>query len=173
MKTSAAVTLKACDTAKTGTIEAYPKGGRSRARSVSGMDALYVASATSKGGRTGHAATSDGSLEVDLVIPPELGGAGGPGTNPEQLFATGYASCFLSALSLMAAKREVDASEARVTADVGLKNVSGGFGLEVELHVRLPGVEREVAEKLVERAHRVCPYSNATRGNIEVNLNLA
>src|SRR5207247_1864855 len=116
--------------------------------------------------------TSDGAIDVDLVIPPELGGTGGPGTNPEQLFATGYASCFLSALSLMAAKREIDTAEATVTADVGLKNVPGGLGLEVELRVRIPGVHREMAEKLVERAHRVCPYSNATRGNIDVALSI-
>ena len=135
------------------------------------MDALYVATATSHGGRSGRAATDDGRLDVKIAVPAELGGDG-DGTNPEQLFATGYASCFLSALTLMAAKREIDMSEATVTADVGLLTVSGGIGLAVELHVRMPGVERELAEKLVERAHRVCPYSNATRNNIDVKLNV-
>ena len=133
---------------------------------------IYTAHARVTGGRVeGHGTTDDGALEVDLRRPKEMGGEG-DGTNPEQLFATGYAACFLSALTLMAAKREVDTSEATVTADVGLLNVSGGIGLAVELHVRMPGVERELAEKLVERAHRVCPYSNATRDNIDVALTI-
>ena len=133
-------------------------------------DALYTASATATGGRTGHAVTSDGALEVDLVVPSELGGDGGPGTNPEQLFAAGYSACFLSALSLMAGKRGIDTSAATVTADVSLRSEGRGFGLAVDLRVRMPGVERELAEKLVAKAHEVCPYSNATRGNIDVKL---
>jgi Ohr subfamily peroxiredoxin len=135
-------------------------------------DALYTASATATGGRTGHAVTSDGALEVDLVVPSELGGDGGPGTNPEQLFAAGYSACFLSALSLMAGKRGIDTSAATVTADVSLRSEGRGFGLAVDLRVRMPGVERELAEKLVAKAHQVCPYSNATRGNIEVTLTI-
>ena len=135
------------------------------------MEALYVATATSHGGRSGRAATDDGRLDVQISVPAALGGEG-DGTNPEQLFAAGYAACFLSALTLMAVKRGVDVSEAAVTADVGLQSISGGLGLAVELHVRMPGVERELAERLVERAHRVCPYSNATRDNIEVALTI-
>ena len=135
------------------------------------MDATYVASVVSKGGRTGHVRSSDGYIDLDVRVPTELGGPGGA-TNPEELFAAGYASCFLSALALMAGKREIDTSEATVEADVGL-DVPGGFTLKVELVVRLPGVERAMAEKLVARAHEVCPYSRATRGNIDVQLTVA
>jgi osmotically inducible protein OsmC len=134
------------------------------------MDALYIASATSVGGRNGRAESSDGNLAVDIVPPPELGGSAGPGTNPEQLFAAGYAACFNSALALVAGKRGHDASAARVTANVGLKREGRGFGLEVELQVAIPGMEHELARELVEKAHQVCPYSNATRGNIVVAL---
>lgn len=137
------------------------------------MDAMYVASATSTGGRNGRAVTSDGRLEVTIVPPPELGGPeDSTGTNPEQLFATGYAACFLSALTLVAAKRDVDASAATVSSDVGLKREGRGFKLEVELRVTMPGVEPERAREFVELAHQVCPYSNATRGNIEVALSI-
>ena len=134
------------------------------------MDALYVASATATGGRAGKAVTSDGSLEVTVVPPPELGGPGTPGTNPEQLFAAGYSSCFLSALTLVAGKREVDASDATITADVSLLSEGRGFKLAVALKVHWPSVDREQAEKFMEIAHQVCPYSNATRGNIDVDL---
>jgi lipoyl-dependent peroxiredoxin len=134
------------------------------------MDALYIASATSVGGRNGRAESSDGNLAVDIFPPPELGGSAGPGTNPEQLFAAGYAACFNSALALVAGKRGHDASAARVTANVGLKREGRGFGLEVELHVAIPGMEHELAQELVEKAHQVCPYSNATRGNVVVAL---
>ena len=134
------------------------------------MDAMYIATATSTGGRSGHAVSSDGNLDLDIVVPAELGGAGGPGTNPEQLFAAGYAACFNSALQLVAGKRGHDASAATVTADVGLKRAGRGFGLEVALRVAIPGIERGLAQDLVEKAHQVCPYSNATRGNIEVAL---
>jgi lipoyl-dependent peroxiredoxin len=135
-------------------------------------DALYTASATATGGRAGRAVTSDGALEVDLAVPPELGGDGAAGTNPEQLFAAGYSACFLSALSLMAGKRGIDTSTATVTAEVSLRSEGRGFGLAVGLLVRMPGVERELAEKLADKAHQVCPYSNATRGNIEVALTI-
>lgn len=137
------------------------------------MNVLYTASATSTGeGRNGHIRSSDGLLDADVAIPVEMGGSGGA-TNPEQLFAAGYAACFHSALSLIArrAKATVDGSE--VSADVGLgSNGDGGFGLAVTLRVSLPGVERAKAEELVAAAHQVCPYSNATRGNIDVTLEI-
>lgn len=135
------------------------------------MDALYTAEATAWGGREGHSASSDGVLDLQLRIPKEMGGPGGRFTNPEQLFAVGYASCFHSALKVVASRAKVDVDESAVTAKVGIgSNSQGGFGLEVALEAELPGVERSVAEDLVAQAHEVCPYSNATRGNIEVSL---
>ncbi|MFR9777657.1 organic hydroperoxide resistance protein [Micromonospora sp. MS34] len=133
------------------------------------MQALYTASARATGdGRDGHVRTSDGTLDLDLAIPKEMGGAGGA-ANPEQLFAAGYAACFHSALRLVARRAKVDVSGSVVEAEVGIgPNGSGGFGLAVTLVVDLPAVERTAAEQLVEQAHQVCPYSNATRGNIEV-----
>ena len=136
------------------------------------MDAAYFASATSKGGRSGHVRSESGFVDQAVVVPVEFGGPGGA-TNPEELFAAGYASCFLSALGLLAGKREIDTTEATVTANVGLAFEGGGFDLKVELVIRLPGVERAMAEKLVSRAHDVCPYSRATRGNIPVELTIA
>lgn len=136
---------------------------------------LYKTSARATGGRDGHAATLDGALDVKLTTPKELGGAGGEGANPEQLFAAGYAACFLSALKLVAtqARKKIPA-EATVTAAVGLGPRSeGGFGLEIALEIALPGVPRGEAEALVAQAHQVCPYSNATRNNVEVGLTLA
>jgi osmotically inducible protein OsmC len=132
---------------------------------------LYTASARATGdGRDGHVATSDGTLELDLAIPKEMGGAGGA-ANPEQLFAAGYAACFHSALRLVARRAKADVNGSVVEAEVGIgPNGSGGFGLTVALVVDLPAVERAAAEQLVEAAHQVCPYSNATRGNIEVAL---
>jgi osmotically inducible protein OsmC len=135
------------------------------------MHILYTAEATAWGGREGRAASSDGVLDVQLAIPKSLGGPGGDATNPEQLFATGYAACFHSALKLLAGKAKVDVSQSAVTARVGIgTNDKGAFGLEVELEAELPDVERSVAEDLVAQAHQVCPYSNATRGNVEVTL---
>jgi Ohr subfamily peroxiredoxin len=135
------------------------------------MDAIYTAEGTAWGGREGHSASSDGVLDVELRIPTEMGGPGGPYTNPEQLFAVGYASCFHSALKLVAARAKVDVSESAVTARVGIgSDGKGGFGLAVELEAELPDVERSQAEDLVAQAHEVCPYSNATRGNVEVTL---
>ena len=135
-------------------------------------DSLYTARAHATGGRTGgHATTDDGRLDVGIEIPGELGGSG-DGTNPEQLFAAGYAACFLSALKLVAGKRQVPADDASVDSEVHLLREGRGFKLAVTLNVSMPGVEREQAEKLVETAHQVCPYSNATRGNIEVDLSL-
>jgi len=137
------------------------------------MDVLYTAEATAWGGREGRAASSDGVLDVQLVIPKELGGPGGAGTNPEQLFAAGYAACFHSALKLVAGKKKVDVSELAVTVRVGIgPNDAGGFGLTAAIEAELPGLDRQAALELVEAAHQVCPYSNATRGNIEVSLDV-
>ncbi|MFF4812186.1 organic hydroperoxide resistance protein [Micromonospora chersina] len=135
------------------------------------MQVLYTASAQATGdGRDGHVRTSDGGLDLDLAIPKEMGGAGGA-TNPEQLFASGYAACFHSALRVVARKARADVSNSVVEAEVGIgPNGSGGYGLAVTLVVDLPAVERSAAQQLVEAAHQVCPYSNATRGNIEVTL---
>ncbi|MBO4164159.1 organic hydroperoxide resistance protein [Micromonospora sp. MMS20-R2-23] len=135
------------------------------------MQVLYTASATATGdGRDGHVRTSDSTLDLDLAIPKEMGGAGGA-ANPEQLFAAGYAACFHSALRVVARRAKADVTGSVVEAEVGIgANGSGGFGLAVTLVVDLPAVERAAAQQLVEAAHQVCPYSNATRGNIEVAL---
>ncbi|MEV0003863.1 organic hydroperoxide resistance protein [Micromonospora sp. NPDC050980] len=135
------------------------------------MQVLYTASAKATGdGRDGHVRTSDGTVELDLAVPKEMGGAGGA-ANPEQLFAAGYAACFHSALRIVARQAKADVSGSVVEGEVGIgPNGSGGYGLAVTLVVDLPAVERSAAEKLVEAAHQVCPYSNATRGNIEVAL---
>jgi osmotically inducible protein OsmC len=135
------------------------------------MQVLYTAEGTAWGGREGRAASSDGVLDVQLAIPKGMGGPGGEATNPEQLFAVGYAACFHSALKLVAMRDKLDVSESAITArvSIGAKD-SGGFGLAVELEAELPDVERDVAEALVAKAHEVCPYSNATRGNVEVTL---
>jgi Ohr subfamily peroxiredoxin len=117
--------------------------------------------------------TSDGSLDLTVIPPRELGGAGGPGTNPEQLFAAGYAACFGSALSLIARRQKIATGPVAITANVSLGPIGATFGLAVELVADLPEIPREQAEQLMRAAHEVCPYSNATRGNIEVNLRLA
>lgn len=138
------------------------------------MQALYVAKATSTGsGRDGHVQSSDDVLAHDLSVPKEMGGAGGGGTNPEQLFAAGYAACFHSALQLVARREKVRVRGSSVAAEVGIGPVGEGFGLAVTLVVDLPDVEQETARKLVDAAHQVCPYSNATRGNIDVDLRVA
>ena len=134
------------------------------------MDVLYTAEATAWGGREGRVASSDGVVDVQLAIPKEMGGPGGPLTNPEQLFAAGYAACFHSALKLVAAREKVDVTDSAVTARVGIGTVGTAFTLQVTLEAELPGVDRERANALVAKAHEVCPYSNATRGNIDVNL---
>ncbi|MFF3854897.1 organic hydroperoxide resistance protein [Micromonospora sp. NPDC002575] len=135
------------------------------------MQVLYTANARATGdGRDGHVRTSDGTFELDLAIPKEMGGAGGA-ANPEQLFAAGYAACFHSALRVVARRAKADVTGSVVEAEVGIGgDGSGGFGLTVALVVDLPAVHRAGAEQLVEQAHRVCPYSNATRGNVEVAL---
>ena len=139
------------------------------------MTILYTATATASGGRDGTARTDDGVLDVALSTPKGLGGPGKAGaTNPEQLFAAGYAACFDSALRFVARSQGVTVADSAVTADVGIgPNDKGGFGLAVALTVSLPGLERDAAEKLVHAAHQVCPYSNATRGNIDVTLTVA
>jgi Ohr subfamily peroxiredoxin len=136
------------------------------------MQILYTAHATATGGRDGRATSSDKALDVALSTPKQLGGAGGDGSNPEQLFAAGYAACFLSAMKLVggAMKTPLPAA-ASVSAEAGIgPNGAGGFGLAVKLAVRIPGMAREAAEAVVAKAHEVCPYSNATRGNIEVAI---
>lgn len=136
---------------------------------------LYKTAATATGGREGQARTQDGSLDVKLSTPKELGGGGGTGNNPEQLFAAGYAACFLGAMKFVAGQEKMKVpDDTTVTANVGIGPRSeGGFGLDVALDVNLPGVPREQAQELVEKAHQVCPYSNATRGNLDVKLNVA
>jgi lipoyl-dependent peroxiredoxin len=137
------------------------------------MQILYTAEATAWGGREGRVASSDGVVDIELAIPKEMGGSGGDKSNPEQLFAAGYAACFHSALKLVARQEKVNVDDSAITAKVGIgPNDAGGFGLAVALEAELPDVERAVADKLVARAHQVCPYSNATRGNVDVTLNV-
>ncbi|MFJ6656203.1 organic hydroperoxide resistance protein [Streptomyces sp. NPDC091377] len=134
------------------------------------MDALYTAVATATHGREGRAVSSDGTIDLELAPPVELGGSGA-GTNPEQLFAAGYAACFGSALGVVGRRAKVDVTDAAVTAEVGIGKEGEGFALAVTLRVELPdSVDAETGRKLVETAHQVCPYSNATRGNIPVEL---
>ena len=134
----------------------------------------YTAVVTSAGGgRNGHVRSNDGLIDADVRTPKEMGGAGGA-TNPEQLFAAGYAACFHSALKLVDASMKVDTTDSEVVADVSLgRDEAGAFGLAVRLEVALPAVSREVAQQVIEQAHQVCPYSNATRGNVEVILEVA
>lgn len=135
------------------------------------FQSLYTAHATATGGRDGHVTSSDQVLDLDVRTPRELGGSGGAYSNPEQLFAAGYAACFDSALNLVARMGKVKTGVTTVTADVSIGKLdTGGFGLAVTLDVNVPGVEQAVAEELVNKAHQVCPYSNATRGNIPVTL---
>ncbi|MFL9878907.1 organic hydroperoxide resistance protein [Herbaspirillum rhizosphaerae] len=135
--------------------------------------ALYQATATATGGREGTAKSSDGILDIKLTTPKELGGAGGAGTNPEQLFAAGYSACFLGALKFVGGQEKVAIpADASITGTVGIGTIPGGFGIEAALAISLPGLDRAVAQSLIEKAHQVCPYSNATRGNINVTLTL-
>ena len=132
---------------------------------------LYTARATSTGGRTGTSQTDDGSLKLTLSTPKELGGAGGPGNNPEQLFAAGYSACFIGAMKAVAARQKIALpSEVSITAEVGIGPIPAGFGLQVAMQVSVPGMDKAAAEALVAAAHQVCPYSNATRGNIDVSF---
>ncbi|WP_375270868.1 organic hydroperoxide resistance protein [Sphingomonas sp.] len=139
------------------------------------VDVKYTTRATATGGRDGTARSEDGALDVKLSTPKELGGAGGDGANPEQLFAAGYSACFIGALKAAGAQMKVKVpADTRVTATVGIgPRAEGGFGITADLVVDLPGVERDQAQKLVDAAHQICPYSNATRGNVDVGLTLA
>lgn len=134
---------------------------------------LYVAHAKATGGRDGRAESSDQQLNVKLTTPRELGGLGGEGTNPEQLFAAGYSACFLGALKFVAGKEKVALpAETSIEGSVGIGAAPTGFAIEVELKIHLPGLDKATAQTLVDKAHVVCPYSNATRGNIDVTLTL-
>ena len=134
---------------------------------------LYTAHAKATGGRDGSAASDDGRLKVKLSVPKELGGPGGEGTNPEQMFAAGYAACFIGAIKFVADRDKIAVpADTSIDSSVGIGQIPAGFGINVALKVSLPGVAREVAERLVSEAHKVCPYSNATRGNIDVILSV-
>ena len=139
------------------------------------MQAIYSATATSTGGRDGRSVSSDNKLDLSLSTPKELGGAGGEGTNPEQLFAAGYSACFIGALKLVASQQKIKMpADVNVTATIGIgPNTKGeGFTISADLEVNIPGVEASMVEQLIEAAHQVCPYSNATRGNIDVNFTI-
>lgn len=135
------------------------------------MKTLYTAHSTVKGGRNGHGESSDGNLKFDLATPGAPKAKAGS-TNPEQLFSLGYAACFGSALEFVAKGQNIDTSQTSVTADVSLNQDEGGFLISVGLNVSIPGMDKDAAQKLVEAAHRVCPYSKATRGNVDVVLNV-
>lgn len=134
---------------------------------------VYKANATSSGGRDGSTKSSDGLLDVKLAVPKEMGGGGG-GVNPEQLFAAGYSACFLGAMKFVAGTQKLAVpADTSINATVGIGQIPAGFGIEVQMVVSLPGMDRAVAQALVDKAHQVCPYSNATRGNIDVTITLA
>lgn len=139
------------------------------------IDVKYSTTATSTGGRDGHARSEDGRFDMKLSTPRELGGAGGDGSNPEQLFAAGYSACFIGALKVAGQQLKVRLpDDVAVTATVGIgPRTAGGFGITTDLTVSLPGIDRDEAQKLVDAAHQICPYSNATRGNVDVGLTLA
>tara|TARA_R110002050_G_scaffold52473_1_gene119724 strand:+ start:199 stop:621 length:423 start_codon:yes stop_codon:yes gene_type:complete len=140
------------------------------------MKVLYTTQATSTGGREGSSKTADGKMAIKLSTPKEMGGSGGEGTNPEQLFAMGYSACFLGALKFVAGKAKVTLPpESTVSAEVGIgpRDDGAGFGIEAALTITVPGVDHATVEKLVQEAHIVCPYSNATKGNIPVKLTVA
>ncbi|HEX4176366.1 MAG TPA: organic hydroperoxide resistance protein [Acidimicrobiales bacterium] len=157
-----------------GGVWGLDEGGEEKETTVTTLlnKPLYTAEATTKGGRDGHGRSSDGFLDLDIRPPAEMGGTGG-GTNPEQLFALGYSACFQSAMAVVARRMGEDTSDSEVTGRVTIGTIgNGGFGLAVELDVHIPGVDEPTARKIVDAAHEVCPYSNATRGNIEVTLKL-
>jgi osmotically inducible protein OsmC len=139
--------------------------------------ALYTAHATSTGGRTGSTESSDGKIKLQLSTPKSLGGDDGPGTNPEQLFASGYSACFIGAMKAVAARQKIGLpADVSISSDVSIGPMAGkpgAFGIAVAMAVTVPGMERTAAEALVKAAHEVCPYSNATRGNIDVALTVA
>ena len=134
---------------------------------------VYTAKATATGGRDGRATSSDGVLDVKLGVPKEMGGAGGEVTNPEQLFAAGYSACFLGAMKFVAGRDKIAMpKDAWIEGEVGIGPIPDGFGIEVKLNIHLPEMDEAEAQKLVDAAHIVCPYSNATRNNIDVTLNI-
>jgi Ohr subfamily peroxiredoxin len=134
---------------------------------------LYTATAKATGGREGKAVSSDGVLDVKLTTPKELGGAGAVGTNPEQLFAAGYAACFIGAMKFVAGRDKIALpADVSVEGNVGIGPIPTGFAIQVELKIALPGLDRAAAQQLVDAAHIVCPYSNATRGNVDVTLTI-
>ncbi len=134
---------------------------------------LYKANATSTGGRDGTTRSSDGLLDLKLAVPKEMGGPGG-GVNPEQLFASGYSACFLGAMKFVAGQQKVALpADTTIDATVGIGQIPAGFGIEAQLVVKIPGMDRAQAQAIVDKAHQVCPYSNATRGNIEVTITVA
>lgn len=139
------------------------------------VDVKYRTRATATGGRDGEARTEDGRIAVKLSTPKELGGAGGEGSNPEQLFAAGYSACFIGALKVAGSELKIKVpNDVSVTATVGIgPRAAGGFGITADLEVSLPGLDRADAEKLVQTAHQICPYSNATRNNVDVGLTIA
>ena len=135
---------------------------------------LYTANAKATGGRDGRAVSANGTLDLRLTTPRELGGAGNPGTNPEELFAAGYSACFIGAMKFVAARDRIHLpSDVSVDGSIGIGPIPNGFGIEATLKISVPGMSRADAETLVQKAHRVCPYSNATRGNIDVRLIVA
>lgn len=139
------------------------------------VNVIYRTSATATGGRDGAARTDDGTVDVKLTVPSEMGGSGAPGANPEKLFAAGYSACFLGAMKAVSGKEGVKVpGDATVTATIGFGPRSeGGYGITADLKISMPGVDREAGERLIHAAHAVCPYSNATRGNVDVGLTLA
>ena len=137
------------------------------------MDVLYTAAATARGGREGEVVSDDGVLDLSLTLPKDLGGPGGDHTNPEQLFAAGYAACFHSALKRVAGSQNIDVEGSSITARVGLGLDGKAFGLAVTLVGEFPTLDREQGEQLMHAAHEVCPYSRATRGNLDVQLEVA
>lgn len=137
------------------------------------MQALYTATVAAKAGRNGHIKSDDGVLDMALSMPKGLGGPGGQGTNPEQLFAAGYAACFGSAVMMVAGQRKIKAGEVTITAKVDIGKQGEGFGLQVELTGKFGDLHGQEAQALMEAAHKVCPYSNATRGNVQVALKVA
>ncbi len=139
------------------------------------VNVIYKTKATATGGRDGSARSDDGSVDVKLVVPKEMGGPGGTGANPEKLFAAGYSACFLGAIRAMSGKEKVKVpQDATVTAEIGFgERTEGGYGITADLVISMPGVDRADAERLVKAAHEVCPYSNATRGNLDVGLTVA
>ena len=139
------------------------------------MTAIYTASATASGdGRNGHVRSSDGVLDLELAVPTEMGGPGGAHPNPEELFAAGYAACFHGALKMVARSQKITLTDTAITVDVGIGRLdAGGFGLTATIEAEIPSVDPATAQQLLEAAHQLCPYSNATRGNIDVTISLA